>query len=35
MLDELITHRFKLDKINSGFDVLRRGTAIRSVLMLE
>jgi S-(hydroxymethyl)glutathione dehydrogenase/alcohol dehydrogenase len=35
MLDELITHRFKLDEINSGFDVLRRGTAIRSVLMLE
>ncbi|TSJ60838.1 Zn-dependent alcohol dehydrogenase [Starkeya sp. 3C] len=32
-LDELITARISLDEVNDGFDALRRGDAIRSVIM--
>jgi S-(hydroxymethyl)glutathione dehydrogenase / alcohol dehydrogenase len=31
-IDELITHRMPLDDINAGFDLMRRGEAIRSVV---
>jgi 6-hydroxycyclohex-1-ene-1-carbonyl-CoA dehydrogenase len=30
---ELVTHRFKLEEINEAFEVLRRGDAIRSIVM--
>ncbi len=33
MLDELITARIRLDAINAGFAALKRGEAIRSVVM--
>ncbi|MGA0560994.1 Zn-dependent alcohol dehydrogenase [Ancylobacter sp. VNQ12] len=33
MLDELITRRIALDEINAGFDALKRGEAIRSVVI--
>jgi S-(hydroxymethyl)glutathione dehydrogenase/alcohol dehydrogenase len=33
MLDELITARIALDEIDAGFDALRRGEAIRSVVV--
>lgn len=33
MLDALITRRIRLDEINDGFDALRRGAAIRSVVL--
>jgi S-(hydroxymethyl)glutathione dehydrogenase/alcohol dehydrogenase len=33
MLDDLISRRIALDEINSGFDGLRRGETIRSVIM--
>ena len=32
-IDELITHRLKLDDINEGFDLMKRGESIRSVVM--
>jgi S-(hydroxymethyl)glutathione dehydrogenase/alcohol dehydrogenase len=35
MLDELITHRITLDEINDGFAALKRGEAIRSVVMFD
>ena len=31
-LDELITNRIKLDDINGGFDLLRQGKTIRTVI---
>lgn len=31
-LDELITHRMKLESINEGFDLLRNGKTIRTVI---
>jgi len=31
-LDELITARIALEQVNEGFDALRRGAAIRSVV---
>jgi S-(hydroxymethyl)glutathione dehydrogenase/alcohol dehydrogenase len=31
-LDELITHRMTLDCINDGFDLLRAGKTIRTVI---
>jgi S-(hydroxymethyl)glutathione dehydrogenase/alcohol dehydrogenase len=31
-LDELITGRIGLDQINSGFDLLRQGKTIRTVI---
>ncbi len=34
-LDELITKRVKLDAINAGFDALRAGQAIRSVVVFD
>lgn len=33
MLDDLISRRITLDEINSGFDALKRGETIRSVVM--
>lgn len=33
-LKELVTARFPLDEINAGFDTLRRGEGIRSVIVL-
>jgi S-(hydroxymethyl)glutathione dehydrogenase/alcohol dehydrogenase len=33
LLDELISRRIRLDEINDGFDALRRGAAIRSVVV--
>lgn len=33
-LDEMITGRIALDEINDGFDLLRRGEAIRTVIMM-
>src|ERR1700676_943587 len=35
MLDELISRRIRLDEINQGFDALKRGETIRSVVMLD
>src|SRR6202171_2572101 len=35
MLDELISRRIKLDEINDGFDALKRGETIRSVVMFD
>jgi S-(hydroxymethyl)glutathione dehydrogenase/alcohol dehydrogenase len=34
-LDDLISRRIKLDEINDGFAALRRGEAIRSVVMFD
>ena len=32
-IDDLITHRLKLDDINLGFDLMKRGQSIRSVVV--
>jgi S-(hydroxymethyl)glutathione dehydrogenase/alcohol dehydrogenase len=32
-LDELITARIALEQVNEGFDALKRGAAIRSVVV--
>jgi S-(hydroxymethyl)glutathione dehydrogenase/alcohol dehydrogenase len=32
LLDELVSHRLGLEQINDGFDLMRRGAAIRSVI---
>ena len=32
-IDELITHKLKLDDINEGFALMKRGESIRSVVM--
>jgi S-(hydroxymethyl)glutathione dehydrogenase / alcohol dehydrogenase len=32
-IDELITHRMKLEDINSAFDLMHAGTSIRSVVL--
>jgi S-(hydroxymethyl)glutathione dehydrogenase/alcohol dehydrogenase len=32
-IDELITHRLKLEDINQGFDLMQRGESIRSVVV--
>jgi S-(hydroxymethyl)glutathione dehydrogenase/alcohol dehydrogenase len=32
-IDELITHRLKLEGINEGFDLMKRGESIRSVVL--
>jgi S-(hydroxymethyl)glutathione dehydrogenase/alcohol dehydrogenase len=32
-VDQLITHRLKLDDINQGFELMRRGESIRSVVV--
>jgi S-(hydroxymethyl)glutathione dehydrogenase/alcohol dehydrogenase len=34
-LDELITHRLSLDEINRGFDYMKSGEAIRSVILFD
>jgi S-(hydroxymethyl)glutathione dehydrogenase/alcohol dehydrogenase len=34
-LDELITRRIALDQINEGFDDLRMGRAIRTVIVFD
>ncbi len=34
-LDELISGRIRLGEINDGFDVLRRGETIRSVVVFD
>ncbi|HEU4620959.1 MAG TPA: S-(hydroxymethyl)glutathione dehydrogenase/class III alcohol dehydrogenase [Burkholderiaceae bacterium] len=32
-IDDLITHRLSLDRINEGFDLMKRGESIRSVVV--
>ena len=32
-IDELITHRLPLERINEGFDLMERGESIRSVVI--
>jgi S-(hydroxymethyl)glutathione dehydrogenase/alcohol dehydrogenase len=32
-IDDLITHRLKLEQINEGFDLMKRGQSIRSVVL--
>ena len=32
-IDDLITHRLKLEEINTGFDLMKRGESIRSVVV--
>jgi len=34
-IDDLITHTLPLDRINEGFDLMKRGESIRSVVMYE
>uniref|UniRef100_A0A8C5PEU6 alcohol dehydrogenase n=1 Tax=Leptobrachium leishanense TaxID=445787 RepID=A0A8C5PEU6_9ANUR len=34
-LDPLITHRLAFDKINEGFEYLRKGKSIRSILLMD
>jgi S-(hydroxymethyl)glutathione dehydrogenase/alcohol dehydrogenase len=33
-LDSLVTHRLKLEQINEGFELMRKGESIRSVIVL-
>jgi len=33
MVKELVTHRFPLERINEAFDLLRRGAALRSIVV--
>ena len=32
-IDDLITHRLPLDRINEGFDLMKKGESIRSVVL--
>jgi S-(hydroxymethyl)glutathione dehydrogenase/alcohol dehydrogenase len=32
-IDPMITHTLTLDRINEGFDLMRRGESIRSVVV--
>jgi S-(hydroxymethyl)glutathione dehydrogenase/alcohol dehydrogenase len=32
-IDDLITHTLPLERINEGFDLMRRGESIRSVVV--
>jgi len=32
-IDSLITHKLRLDQINEGFDLMKRGESIRSVVI--
>jgi S-(hydroxymethyl)glutathione dehydrogenase/alcohol dehydrogenase len=32
-IDELITHKLKLEEINEGFALMKRGESIRSVVV--
>jgi S-(hydroxymethyl)glutathione dehydrogenase / alcohol dehydrogenase len=34
-IDDLITHTLRLDQINEGFDLMKRGESIRSVVLYE
>jgi S-(hydroxymethyl)glutathione dehydrogenase / alcohol dehydrogenase len=34
MLDELITLRLPLERINDGFDAMRRGEVVRAVVQM-
>lgn len=34
-LDSLVTHRLPLERINDGFDLMRRGESIRTILTLD
>jgi S-(hydroxymethyl)glutathione dehydrogenase/alcohol dehydrogenase len=31
-IDDLITHKLRLDQINEGFDLMKRGESIRAVV---
>jgi S-(hydroxymethyl)glutathione dehydrogenase/alcohol dehydrogenase len=33
-LDSLVTHRLRLDQIGEGFEMMKRGESIRSVVVL-
>jgi S-(hydroxymethyl)glutathione dehydrogenase/alcohol dehydrogenase len=33
-LDSLVTHRLKLEQINEGFEMMKNGESIRSVIVL-
>jgi S-(hydroxymethyl)glutathione dehydrogenase/alcohol dehydrogenase len=35
MLDELITHRYRLDEINQGYQDLEDGKLIRGVIVYD
>jgi S-(hydroxymethyl)glutathione dehydrogenase/alcohol dehydrogenase len=32
-IDDLITHKLKLEQINEGFDLMKKGDSIRSVVL--
>jgi S-(hydroxymethyl)glutathione dehydrogenase/alcohol dehydrogenase len=32
-IDDLITHHLKLEQINDGFDLMKKGESIRSVVI--
>jgi S-(hydroxymethyl)glutathione dehydrogenase/alcohol dehydrogenase len=32
-IDDLITHHLPLDRINDGFDLMKKGESIRSVVV--
>jgi S-(hydroxymethyl)glutathione dehydrogenase/alcohol dehydrogenase len=32
-IDDLITHKLSLDEINKGFDLMKSGESIRSVVL--
>ena len=34
-VDQLLTHRLKLEEINEGFDRLREGVGVRQVILFE
>jgi len=34
-VDQLLTHRLKLEEINEGFDRLREGVGVRQVVLFE
>ena len=34
-IDDLITHRLPLEKINDAFDLMHRGESIRSVILFD
>ena len=34
-VDQLLTHRLKLEEINEGFDRLREGIGVRQVIVFE
>jgi len=34
-VDQLLTHRLRLDEINEGFDRLRNGVGVRQVIVFD